>query len=238
MILNNSISFIIPCYNEEKKILDTFYTVLNSVNKSNLQNYEIIFIDDCSKDKTFKNLQSIKEKYKNIIIIKNDVNIGFGGSFFIGLKNSHCDFCMLLPGDNAHNEYDIKLMINSVEDNDFVITYYTNPKDRNFSRYLFTKLYTPFLNFLFKTKIPYFNGINIYNVNTLKMFDIKNQSFSFQIEIILNFLKLNKKYTIVPTSLNEDRGKKTLSKAFSIRNVYLVIKEITRLIFKFRIIKS
>ena len=89
---------------------------------------------------------------------------------------------------------------------------------------------------MFKTKIPYFNGINIYNVNTLKMFDIKNQSFSFQIEIILNFLKLNKKYTIVPTLLNEDREKKTLSKAFSIRNVYLVIKEITRLFFKFRII--
>ena len=142
---------------------------------------------------------------------------------------------MLLPGDDAHLEEDISKMIAGIDDNDYVITYYINPKDRVYSRYLFTKIYTPFLNLLFNTKIPYFNGINIYKTDILKNLNITNSSFSFQIEIILNFISLNKKLSIIPTYLNEDQKKKSISKAFSLKNCRLVIKEIFKLFLRYRL---
>jgi glycosyltransferase involved in cell wall biosynthesis len=215
----------------------TLKTILDSVIKNNIFKYQIIFIDDCSKDKTYDKLLSIKQNNKNITIVKNSYNEGFGGSFLHGLNFAEMEYSMLLPGDNAHLENDISLMINNIKKNDFIITYYTNSKDRIYMRYLFTKIYTPFLNFIYGTDIPYFNGTNIYRTTILKDLNIKNTSFSFQIEIILNFLFLKKKYTIVPTLLNEDKKKQSISKAFSMKNIYLVSREITKLFIKFRLLK-
>ena len=235
MNYNVSVSFIVPCYNESSKIKSTFNTIEKVIVKNNILNYQIIFIDDCSKDNTFKELEQIRDINQNVIILKNKKNVGFGGSFFNGLKFSKCSYSMLLPGDDAHLEKDISKMILGIDDNDYVITYYTNPKDRVYSRYLFTKLYTPFLNFIFNTKIPYFNGINIYKTDILKSLNISNSSFSFQIEIILNFISLNKKLSIIPTFLNEDKRKKSISKAFSLKNCKLVIKEIFKLYLRYRL---
>ena len=236
-MIHDSISFIVPCYNEELKIKSTLNTILDTIAKNNFFKYQIIFIDDCSKDKSYEILLSLKKHNKNIIITKNSYNKGFGGSFLQGLNFAEMKYCMLLPGDNAHLEKDISLMIKKIKNNDLVITYYTNSKDRIYSRYLFTRIYTPFLNLIYGTKIPYFNGINIYRTSILKKLDIKNTSFSFQIEIILNFLFLKKKYTIVPTFLNEDKKKHSISKAFSLKNIFLVSKEIIKLFIKFRLLK-
>ena len=47
-----SISFIVPCYNEEKNIKKTIDEINFAINKLNIITYEIIIIDDGSTDKT------------------------------------------------------------------------------------------------------------------------------------------------------------------------------------------
>ena len=69
------ISIICPCYNEEEVIeyfLQSMTTILHKSQKS----YEIIFIDDGSKDKTLNVLIESKQKYANIRIIKLSRNFG------------------------------------------------------------------------------------------------------------------------------------------------------------------
>ena len=65
-----TISIIIPCYNEEKNIIE----ILSKVNqvKLNKINKEIIVIDDCSKDKTLKILKKSKKLYNILIIHKKN----------------------------------------------------------------------------------------------------------------------------------------------------------------------
>ena len=50
--MKKKLSIILPSYNEERNIKDTFNTVIKSLNKSLIYNFEIIFVDDGSKDLT------------------------------------------------------------------------------------------------------------------------------------------------------------------------------------------
>jgi glycosyltransferase involved in cell wall biosynthesis len=76
-------SIVVRTYNREKIISKT----LNSIFRQTYKNYEIIIVDDCSKDNT---KQLIKEKYanKNVKYFKSKKNFGHIISSEIGLKKS------------------------------------------------------------------------------------------------------------------------------------------------------
>ena len=116
---------------------------------------------------------------------------------------------------------------------DIVTTYYTNTSKRNFLRRTFTRLYNPFLNFIFGLKLPYYNGLGIYKRSIINNINISTNSFTWQIEVIVRLFKAEKiNYVIIPTKL--DNRIKGESKAFSFKNSIYVIFSITRLfIIKF-----
>ena len=91
-----SISIIIPCYNEENRIKKTLQKLQEYLLKSAL-NYEIIIIDDGSKDNTFEIVKLLSFKNQNIKIIRNKVNRGKGysvkkGVFSAGNKYEYIYF--------------------------------------------------------------------------------------------------------------------------------------------------
>ena len=59
-----SISFVLPCFNEEKNLDGAYNSLIKAIKKNKLK-YEIIFINDGSSDHTLKILKQLK---KNIII--------------------------------------------------------------------------------------------------------------------------------------------------------------------------
>ena len=79
---NNKIILIIPAYNEEENILKT-YKKITDYNKKNKTNYDVIVINDGSKDKTGEILD--KEKIPHIDLIHN---LGIGGAVQTGYKLS------------------------------------------------------------------------------------------------------------------------------------------------------
>lgn len=70
------ISCIISSYNHEKYIGEC----IESIAAQNYQNLELIIIDDNSKDKTFeialKTIEKFKDKFKKIVTLKNEINLG------------------------------------------------------------------------------------------------------------------------------------------------------------------
>ena len=69
------LSVIIPCYNEEKHVNKTFIEIFKALKNCKIKNYEIIFIDDGSKDTSLSIVKKIKNKNKKIIIVKNKNSI-------------------------------------------------------------------------------------------------------------------------------------------------------------------
>jgi len=70
-----NLSVVIPAKNEEESV-KPLYLQLTSVLKSTKKKYEIIFIDDGSKDKTYEVLTQLRRKDKKVKIIKHRGNFG------------------------------------------------------------------------------------------------------------------------------------------------------------------
>ena len=224
------LSVIIPCYNEEKLVKKTISEVLKAIKFCKIEKYGIIFIDDGSKDRSLEIVKKSFKKSKKIRIYKNEKNFGIGYNFFKGVSKSKEKYLILIPSDNSHPASEIsKILKFTNSEYDIVTTYYSNNNQRSFFRNLFTLIYTPFLNFLYGTNFPYFNGLTLYKLKDLKNLKFKNYSFSYQIEIFVYlFHKYNLKAKVIPTILKD---RKKHSKAFRLKNSILVLISIIRIFF-------
>ena len=224
------LSVIIPCFNEEKLIEASIAEVLKAINNCKIKIYEIIFIDDGSNDKSLAIVKKIQRKNKKIKIFINKKNFGIGYTFFKGIKHCKGKYLIQIPSDNSHPASEIsKILKLTNKGYDIVTTFYSNNYERSAFRNFFTIIYTPFLNFLFGTNFPYFNGLTVYKVRDLKKLKFTNYSFSYQIEIFVYlFHKYKLKTKIIPTILKD---RKKGSKAFRIKNSVLVVVSIFKIFF-------
>lgn len=89
------VSISIVTYNGEKYIKKCIESVLNQ----SYTNFEIIVIDNNSKDKTRDIVDELSQKYNSIKKIFNDKNLGFSGGHNIGIKNATGDYVLCLNQD-------------------------------------------------------------------------------------------------------------------------------------------
>lgn len=94
------ISVLVPCYNEEKA-LPYFYEELNKNIKKFPKDvdFEIMFINDGSKDKTLDVIKELKEKDNRIKYISFSRNFGKESAIFAGLENASGDYITLMDAD-------------------------------------------------------------------------------------------------------------------------------------------
>lgn len=83
--MNFDISIIIACFNEEG-ILEKSVKEIRAVMAQTIYSYEIIFIDDYSKDKTKNVILKIVENNPNMRYVFHEKNIGRGGTVMDGIK--------------------------------------------------------------------------------------------------------------------------------------------------------
>jgi glycosyltransferase involved in cell wall biosynthesis len=79
------ISIVVPCYQEEghlKASVQEIYNLLNNTKYS----FEMIFVDDCSRDKTRDVILSIVKDFPNAKYLFHKTNVGRGGTFLDGVK--------------------------------------------------------------------------------------------------------------------------------------------------------
>lgn len=98
------LSIVVPCYNEEL-VLDEFYSVTLGVIKEiqaeifpNLE-YEFIFIDDGSKDKTSEKIKELNEKDSAVHLVKFSRNFGKEAAILAGFKHTNGDMVVLMDAD-------------------------------------------------------------------------------------------------------------------------------------------
>lgn len=103
-----ALSIILPVYNSEKFLKKTLDSCIC---KDKIFNYEIVCIDDSSKDKSLKIIKEFKRKYQNIKLIKNKKNIGVGSSRNLGIKKAKGKYLILLDSDDTIEKKNLALLI-------------------------------------------------------------------------------------------------------------------------------
>lgn len=93
------LSIIIPAYNEEKRIEKTIQNIVSYLSKKFADNYEIIIVDDRSKDKTVEIVKKLSRENEKIKIMVNEENYGKGYSVKKGMLNAQGKYLLFSDAD-------------------------------------------------------------------------------------------------------------------------------------------
>ena len=93
------VSIVTPCYNEEDNVQDVYFQVKKIFDGLEQYNYEHLFIDNASKDKTVEILKEIAKEDQRVKIIINCRNFGPSRSMYYALLQTCGDSVVLLPAD-------------------------------------------------------------------------------------------------------------------------------------------
>lgn len=101
MLYEPSVSFVIPCKNEENSIAETIEKCFESDYPK--EKFEVIIINDGSTDKTIDVLNGLKMKFKNLTIIDWKVNKGKRYGMYEGFKRANGEIIVQLDSDSYIN---------------------------------------------------------------------------------------------------------------------------------------
>ena len=79
------VSIVVPCYQDEPHLMESVEEIYSLLSHSTYL-FEIIFVDDCSKDKTRDVILAIAKKFPNVKYLFHEQNTGRGGAFLDGVK--------------------------------------------------------------------------------------------------------------------------------------------------------
>lgn len=93
------LSLVVPCYNEEQNIKPFFEAVTNTF-KDQSYEYEIVFINDGSKDNTYIQLSELFKINPEVVkVINFSRNFGKEAAMYAGLENAKGDFISIIDAD-------------------------------------------------------------------------------------------------------------------------------------------
>lgn len=110
------ISVVVPVFNEEGNVRELHKEILEVCKKENYK-FEIIFVDDGSKDKT----PEICKELKPLKYIRMRKNFGQTAAMDAGIKLAQYDYIVIMDGDRQNDPADIPKLVNYLEENDLDI---------------------------------------------------------------------------------------------------------------------
>ena len=168
-------SVVIPCYNEEKSIVN-FYRKFIEVYENNLKKehdlfYELIFVDDGSRDNTLNILKDLSGDDENVKYISFSRNFGKEAALFAGLRKSKGDYVVTMDVDLQDPPSLLPRMFDSLlnEDYDSIATRRVSRKGEPIIRSFFARGFYRFFNFI--SRIDLVDGARDYRLMTRQVVD-------------------------------------------------------------------
>lgn len=220
--VDRSLSVIIPAYNESENILATLENVTKAFETLSLP-HEILVIDDGSKDTTADLVTSNLPRFPGVRLLKNERNIGFGGSYRRGVDAAALTHIVMVHGDNAWGWTTLREFFSRTGEADVIIGYTRDMlKARSLIRTAVSKTFTRLVNLITWRHLTYYNGLQIHQAPVLKSLHIESHGYGFQAEVLVKALRKTRSYIQVPMDLIERQ--KGESKAFRAKNFVDVFK--------------
>ena len=118
------LSLFLPAYNEEANIAETIEKC-DAVMKTVAEKYEILVVEDGSKDKTAKVVEGLLKKYPNLRMIQHKPNRGYGGALKTGFYETKYDPVVFIDSDGQFDFSEVTKLIDMKEKTgaDMVIGY-------------------------------------------------------------------------------------------------------------------
>ena len=128
-----AVSVVIPVFNEEESV-PVLYSELKKSLDSLAQEYEIIFVDDGSRDRTLSLLEGLQAKDARVVVISLRRNFGQTAALSAGFDQARGKVIITLDGDLQNDPADIPLLLEKSKEYDVVSGWRVNRQDPFLSR--------------------------------------------------------------------------------------------------------
>ena len=228
--MGKSVTVIIPALNEADNIVASYEKTKEALRKLNLD-HEIILVNDGSEDKTGEIIEFLGSKDPKIKTIHHSSPKGMGVAYKTAIELSQKTSLLLMPGDDDLETSELMKILEAQDDNDIVVPYIDNVKNRPVKRRFFSQLFTKLINFLFNMDLKYYNGPVLHLTENLKGLNIKSDRYTYQAEILIKLVKL-RKCSITHIGILSNERRPGESKAVKPSNFIDVARFLTRMFFE------
>jgi glycosyltransferase involved in cell wall biosynthesis len=217
------LSIMVTCYNEEDFILDTLQNVVGALKDCQIP-YEVLVIDDCSKDRSVRKIQEyiLNHPDQAITLKANQVNRGLAQNYVDGAFLSSGLYYRMCCGDNAEPRDILRNVFQYTGKADVIIPYQIQSQVEGKSpfRQFLSKLFTSLVNLISGYSITYYNGLAIHLRYNVMRYHPSSYGFGFQADILTRILDQGASYLEIPSSSVDRKGAATT--ALSLRNILSV----------------
>lgn len=167
----DKISLIVPCYNEEQALPFLYKEIVKLSEEMPEQEFEFIFINDGSKDKTLSLLKELQQSDDRVHYVSFSRNFGKEAGIYAGLKEATGDYVSLVDADLQDPPSLIKEMYESLKNEDFdcVATRRIDRKGEPPVRSFFAKQFYKLINKISDTEVV--DGARDFRLMTRQMVD-------------------------------------------------------------------
>jgi len=146
-----SLSVFFPCYNEQDNIERVVKSAIDVLGPLGID-FEIIIVDDGSRDKTGQIANKLAAENKNIKAVHHQTNLGYGSALQSGFKTATKEYVFFTDGDGQFDIKELPSLFKYMADYDIVSGYRIKRQD-NLVRKINAFCWTALVCILFKMRI-------------------------------------------------------------------------------------
>lgn len=231
-----SLSIFFPAYNDSQsipKLIDKANSVAGDITKD----YEIIVINDGSKDNTSNILEQLQKRYKKLKVVHHSKNLGYGAALYTGFKNSKKEWIFYTDGDGQYDPEELLLLLKNLSSDIDVVNGYQLMRSDNFIRKILGSLYNFFLHKFYPIPISDIDcDFRLIRRSKIKDIKFNNSGGSICLELILKLQKNGARFSEVP--VHHYMRKYGHSEIFNIKNILKMVLEHLIFYFKYHFLKN
>ena len=215
----NVLYAVLPCYNEDKNIIDLIEAWSLQESKLLKRNIvlKLLIVNDGSSDDTLSVATKLAEDNSNITVVSHEVNKGLGEALNTGInyviRKENAKYMCIMDGDMTQHPLYIHAMLDKIEvdELDCVIASRYRPSSKVEGLSFFRKILSFGARILYTAKLRILNvrdytcGYRLYKVSALKALSkrygisiLKERSFACMLELLIKLNKENMKMGEVP----------------------------------------
>lgn len=223
------LTLMVACYNEAENIVNTLDTLLSALVEFPDVSWEVIIIDDASRDDSVATIREwlIRHPGLPIYLRANRLNKGLATNYVDGAFLGRGRYYRLVCGDDVEPKENFVAVMQNLGKADIVV-FYQKQTGRAFHRRLLSRTFTHLVNLISGYRLEYYNGLAIHRRFNIMRLNTAHTGHGFQADFITRLLDRGATHaTVRVTARERPRGVAT---AMTIRNFLSVSHTIIDLI--------
>jgi glycosyltransferase involved in cell wall biosynthesis len=159
--VNESLTIVVPAYNEEAS-LGTVVGQVSALAEATLQDYEIVIVDDGSRDRTASVAAELAQCLPHVRVVCHETNQGSGGAILTGIAHARCDLVVYVPADGQFHLPEIGDFLRAMDGHDIVIGARIKRSDYSWFRRLSSRVFIALVNRLFDQGFTDVNWVHMW----------------------------------------------------------------------------